>query len=82
MLSYDKFVSISIDEQENLEGHSLHASSLPVHDMTFPFDIRYQQEMVYPSTFLHCDYLLYLHRLTDQLALSPSMDSNYDYDLH
>lgn len=47
-----QIVSISIDEQESLEGHSLHAFSLPVHDMTFPFDIRYQQEMVYPSTLL------------------------------
>ena len=78
-------VSKSIDEWESLEGHSLYASSLPVHDTCFLFDIRYQQDMAFRRSLhvLRLPYPLYYpDRLTDQLALSPSMDTNYDYDLH
>ena len=31
---------------------------------------------------MYCEYPLYPDRLTYQLALSPSLDTNYDYDLH
>ena len=41
--------STSLDEQESLEGHSLHLFSLPAYDRRFLFDIRYQQDMVFPT---------------------------------
>ena len=72
---------MSIEEQESLEGHSLHSFSLPVHDRRFLFDTRYLQDMVFQVLYLYCDYPLYSNRLTDQLALHPSMESDYDYDL-
>ncbi len=47
---YRTLVSISLEEQESLEGHSLYPFSLLVYDRCFLFDIRYQQDMVLPST--------------------------------
>lgn len=48
----EHLVSMSIEEQESLEGHSLHSFSLPVHDSRFLFDTRYRQDMLSSSTLL------------------------------
>lgn len=48
----EHLVSMSIEEQESLEGHSLHSFSLSVHDSRFLFDTRYRQDMLSSSTLL------------------------------
>ena len=67
-----------IDEQQSLEGHSLYASSLRVFYSTFATS----RIWLFEGLYMYCDYPLYQDRLTYQLALSPSMGTNYDYDLH
>ena len=47
------FTSTSLEEQERLDGHSLHLFSLPTYDRRFLFDIHYQQDMDFP-TILFC----------------------------
>lgn len=37
---------------KDLEGPMLHPFSLPANDRYFPFNIRYQQDMVFPITFV------------------------------
>ena len=49
---YSTFVSLSIEEQESLEGHSLYPFSLPVYDRHFLFDIRYQPVIGFLGTLL------------------------------
>ena len=79
---YLTFVSISLEEQESLEGHSLYPFSFSAYDQCF-----LRQSL--PAGFGFSNYITCIAigsctqiDLPDQPTLSPSLESDYDYDLH
>ena len=77
------FISTSLEEQESLEGHSLHPTFTS--RIRGKFSLQHSPPVGYgfPCYFTCIVFGLCTRiDLPDQLALSPSLESDYDYDLH
>lgn len=79
---YWTFVSIPLEEQESLEGHSL----LPFH-VQHATDVFIRHSLPAGYGFSHFFGCIVIGLCTqidlpDQLALNPLLESDYDNDLH